>query len=118
MHLHLKVHKQFQILRFLVGILLHELCERLAGNVLGRDRPLAVGFGNLQHLGNVQPGLLDQRLIECLVEDSCLGVILVKHLDDAVAVQINGLGGPHRKDLVCFHVTLLLVNHTFLCSPV
>ena len=65
--LHLKINEQFYIFVSLFGVLVHDLGERFALDVLGNDSPLTVNHRDLKHLRDIEPRFLNSRLIQGLV---------------------------------------------------
>ena len=51
--------------------------------------PLAVDFGDLLDLGNVQSGFLNPGLVQRLIQDVSLGIFSIENLDALVAITID-----------------------------
>ena len=114
--LFLDADEEVEIFVELVGVLFHQLRERLAGDILGADRPLAVDLADLEELGHIQPRLFDTRLIQRFIEDIRLAVIAVEYLEDGVAVFIDDLFGSLCQNLI-IRITHHIPPYTSLCSP-
>ena len=71
MHLKLEIYKQLKIFFLLLGVLLHELSESFAADIVINYSPFALNDGDFVDLGDIQR-LLDPRLVECLVKDVSL----------------------------------------------
>ena len=89
--LFLDVDEEIEILVEVVGILFHQLSKRLAGDILGADRPLAVDDADFKQLRNIQSCLLDTRLIQRFIQDIRFAEIAVEYLENGVAVFIDDL---------------------------
>ena len=72
MHLKLEIYKQLKIFFLLLGVLLHELSESFAADIVINYSPFALDDGDFVDLGDIQPRLLDPRLVERLVKDVSL----------------------------------------------
>ena len=114
--LFLDVDEEVEVFVDLVGVLLHKLSERLAGDILGADRPFAVNLADLEELGDIQSCLFDARLIQRFIKDIRLAVIAVEYLEDGIAVFIDDLFGSLCQNLIIC-ITHHIPPYTSLCSP-
>ena len=102
-HVQLQVDEELEVLVFLLGVLLHQLGQGLAGDVLGDDGPLAVDLLHVDQLGNGQAGFLHAGGVQRLIEHVGLLVAFVKDLDGLIAIAVHDLLLRGRDDGIELH---------------
>ena len=102
LHFQLEVNKPVQVG---LDILLHDAFQRFSLDVIGYDNPFAVQYRDLPHLGDAEPGLLDARLVECLVQYVRLGIAFIKDLQAGVSVAVDGLVVSDCNNTIQFHAS-------------
>ena len=106
-HADLQIDEEAEVFVLFFGMLRHEGFERLALDEFTDDCPSAVHHGDRKDLGDVEPRLLDARLVERFVEDVSLGIALVERLDELSAVAVEFLTCAFINEFHSYNILLI-----------